>query len=881
MSWAYRLLVPLLLLGLVGGGIWFLTGHFVKNSVWVPDLRIKIASRRTKELFEFAQKANVIQFDVSTGIYGHDACEALYDAPNIHTKGNLSDSEVRRALQELCETKFGEDIRNELTLWNSSFRFLGIRDNSNKRRVCDDNLPIKVSVILKGCLISTWTVERLDPGSGKTTANQTGLDSPPHRPFAFIAKRGGSFFADWINVSGVQPTNAGIGNRFVLSSVIEGNGDDIFVDLVGDLRALEVAGKTLINDNDGRKSTFSGKAVGRQTIRLDRLCDDDAPALRRQPRRGSSRCSRAQNNGWPYSYRLTIKGLAKSATLPVSITADFARNLPPDLIEYLAPGQSKQRRSVSLQRTAHIRVRCEDGPTRPCSHSWVAPERVETSERKAFELILSDGGVLIDREGSTTKAAFDLGLVDMVGYSPSDNGSLSAGLNSKLLEDDSRFHLTIDGRVQKISLEVLRAVLKRKNKSSYQQRKSRAAIVIMDAGDDPSTRGDILASISTPVFQQYVNVWDIVAMAEGGGADNALAGNAWRSTDVHSTPGSSFKPITGYVAIEEGEKDPDIADLVVGAIPPAEAKVLLGGSAKGRGLVVKSRGSKNLSLTGFSKATKAPSDSKCPSARGKGSQMSVCEATIVSSNAWFAGMNLKMNADFIGSQDGGAQSPSAIAIGRLFPLLTRADRIKGNCSKCLDLTWGSVRSAHKLRAEPIDIAYVSKEFGGRIDYATNSYGQGTRASVIAMTSLYASLGSGFVVSPRILKEGIVPPLSTTGAPVPSTKSDFADRAMASLKAGLKGVVASDYGTAKRAFTGARRNHTYGKTGSADSGSGEATSRGFPNSVSFSGWIEPHGNITRRLAFTCWISHQRPGNFGGTICAPVLDEILKKLPKLDP
>ncbi|MEZ5870470.1 MAG: penicillin-binding transpeptidase domain-containing protein [Nitratireductor sp.] len=852
--------------------VYFLSGELAEIDVWKKEVTVVRASQDSEALLKSMYQAQLVQFDHNKPEFSHDPCEALVDDGVAH-HGNLGDGSVRALLSEFCGSTGGKAIKTEIADWNASFGILAVRDNGERSANCADDNRETGRVLTLGCRPSRWQVVRAADANGRTAAVQTVRRFPPHRAFGHIARRGGVQFSDWLMVSNSEavPDPDAVAD-FVLSNTLSGNDEAILIDLIGEPTAMVIGKDRLVigeqlssgNERDFRLGGVNGSII--------LLCGKSGPEG------GQPSCATAPGLGEAHSWRIRIGKLAKNAKIDIAITARFSQNLPDDLLAFnKAVGEGKDAAPVKLKRSDHLGITCrlQGQGNVVCEPEWSISEQLEQLERKRYRLLLSDKRELIDADGRTTNLTFDLGLAALVGFSPRDNGSLSAGLARLKLDEDTDYTLTINPEIQAAALKSIVAAVEKNAPTAFRRANARGAMVLLDAGDDEATRGDVLAVASVPLFHPGLNEWDLVALAEAGGAVNPLAGHAWRQSDVHATPGSSFKTISGLAGIEAAANDISLQEVILGSISPDEAKRRLGGT--GDRIVVQDRGIKDFTISGaFAKAVKDPAKSHCPDASPVQTQMSVCEALIVSSNPWFAGLNLTVDGAVANRKDAGTTSNLAKVVGSMFPVLTPADKGQAGCNQCLDLTWGAIPSA-RTQLEAIDIPMVSNPIAGRIDIALNSFGQGVRAAPMAMTSLYASIASGHVVIPRIVRGGDKPGFENIGKPVPSEDTEFSRAGIEALKAGLKGVVESEGGTARRVDFRQHKGRIFAKTGTADTGDGVATRRGLPNSVSFTGWVEPGANIKQRLAFTCWMTHLPKGEFGGSVCAPLVSDVLNSIP----
>src|SRR5262249_14090895 len=157
---------------------------------------------------------------------------------------------------------------------------------------------------------------------------------------------------------------------------------------------------------------------------------------------------------------------------------------------------------------------------------------------------------LVDDAGIITREARQRDLAPIVGLGPQDAGSLTAALASAARTEEQTIKLTIDPNMQDLVFTELKAdrhvgqcpgpIAHWRDKSfartqqpdieqqieSCSRRGNRAAIVLLDAEKDP---GAILAMASWPPVSRVLNVWDLLAFAQGYESHSPLAGAAWRA----------------------------------------------------------------------------------------------------------------------------------------------------------------------------------------------------------------------------------------------------------------------------------------------------------------------------------------------------------------
>jgi cell division protein FtsI/penicillin-binding protein 2 len=343
-------------------------------------------------------------------------------------------------------------------------------------------------------------------------------------------------------------------------------------------------------------------------------------------------------------------------------------------------------------------------------------------------------------------------------------------------------------------------------------------------------------------------------------------------------PGSTFKLVAGLAGVAATKTLPWAHDVVLGRETPARQMSRLG--IGGAAINVEGVTIGNYGGGAFANSFLPPASSGCPNG-GVGNQISVCEALIKSSNLWFAGLALgidgsKTTARPPSQPSGRTGTFLAAATERLFPISQPpgSPAIPGVDRRGVDLTRGIVPGALRLYAEPVDLAVEDKRSSRRIDLATNSYGQGVRATPLAMATIYGAVGARKVISPRIFKpvkdvpetiprfegERIIPGMTTA-----QEDKIYLD----AVEAGLHGVINSPYGTAAGVFASVPpevRRRIYSKTGTAD------TAPGY-NSAWLAGYINEAAG-RRRIAFACWVTHTQLT--GGRACGQLMAPLLTKV-----
>jgi cell division protein FtsI/penicillin-binding protein 2 len=440
--------------------------------------------------------------------------------------------------------------------------------------------------------------------------------------------------------------------------------------------------------------------------------------------------------------------------------------------------------------------------------------------------------------------------------------------------------------------------------------KTRAAFIILDADQKP---GEILAAAMWPPVPRGLNIWDHSALQLGAGARNASSGFAWRAGDADQVPGSTFKVVTSIAAADRViAGDGEINKMVLGTVPPNELYRMLGLRPNAKysedepnprceisaprqpddtdTLPVPLADGKTFRCLHNYHNSAFDSSHRCPGSNRFG----LCEALMVSSNLYFAGLELRLDQSKVAAQqpDGrwtdrpgvNANLDLARAMRRLFPtdryldLLTGATRQPAGATPAGDD--GPVAAPARLLAEPVMIAAARPAKPGdprQLQVAQAGFGQAIQASPIAMASVFASVATQRIVRPHLLRRSgaAAPRDPEEGTPLFPSGNEGARRQMiGEIRNGLSAVVKN--GTARKVFANSNlRDTVFGKSGTATVGSGD----NLRFSLWFSGFTEPgRGSRLPRIAFVCMVTNQGGGDeeTGAQVCGPMVRKVLEEL-----
>jgi len=524
-------------------------------------------------------------------------------------------------------------------------------------------------------------------------------------------------------------------------------------------------------------------------------------------------------------------------------------------------------------------------------------------------------------------------LAPIVGLGPGDVGSLVSAVSRSPEANPPPVNLTIDLHMQQVARDVLLRAHESCNSPKPAQsagprlpcirQSQQAVIVLMDADDRP---GEIRAIASWPAANSGFHMWDILALDSRGSSASPAAGLAWRATDQHYQPGSTFKSVTALAAIEsvldpQKNYSPMLGQILRGQLSedaganflvlrkkvaeedvtkPCRFSARESGRESNILPVPRHDGVRYDCLKNFEEDytyddfTQSPDESDCPPAlpvpprQEAPDQLGLCEALIQSMNIYFAGVALILDRHSVlvdgavpekERDDAAPNSAIGVEAGRLFPTV--------------DLTRGTHPGAFKLLANGLEVDATlpnpkNAPHDRRVMVAQSGYGQSVRATPLAMTTVYASIAKGQIVRPRLV------PIARTEDPEEGTPliqhgtAESQAEYFNILKAGLHGVVAAVgvNATAVSAFKSSppligpkSAPRLFGKTGTATISSQYL-------SLWFAGWIEanPNRGIDKRLAFGCFVSHERNDDVsrtGGGTCAPLIREVLDLLDRRAP
>jgi cell division protein FtsI/penicillin-binding protein 2 len=848
-------------------GWWVLlyVGQFQKSREWRDAVDVPRESESVESLFKAVHEKGLITVDGSTFEIRAEPCEALY-RPDV-ARNRQSVVEAERLFRRLCETGTGRQILDEIAAWNATLSFVAIRDNRQDRAACSDNKPIRGPVISRRCKPSDWNVELVTDTGGLSPFSALPGVEPPLQDYAHAASAGIPFMSDWLVAATPLLKDASL--RF--STVAQARRTEWMIDVVGELQKIFVGGEELRLVGDRLRQSFSAKGL---QLRVDLLCNE---------RDVMKDCLEVRDDDAPFTMRITVRG-ALARPLPIMIEARSAIIKPRSVRRFL--NSVKDEGEAKMRRTAHLGTNCAmvlDEAT--CTAAWIKSRAVESFGDVQYRILLADRKTqAVDENGAIRPEALRMGLAPIVGVDREDIGSLTSALSQKRDRQSADFILTIDPKIQSRAADILRDEarrrISRRRPIQATPRRQRMAIVVVDASD--KTAGEILAMASWPALVPNQHVWDLNALAAGDERNFPLAGHAWRATDVHNMPGSTFKIVTALAAIQVAAAgDKTVGDLLTGSRRSSDSARLLGIDLPTNTLPVPTLGGgmfrvHNSSDASYDSANLPTNQTRCPPAGGARVQLGLCEAILKSSNLWFAGMALRLDRSKL--MDGTREhrrDERELALAKAARQLFWVTEPDAKQPITFDLLRGKA-AAERLRAVPIRLPVMQGRDGNgdlrgrQLDLALNGYGQGVEASALAVASIYASVAVSRTIRPRLVPvdTSASPAADGEGQPLITSSSAGSPAYDNVLRSGLFGVAnARAAGTAEKQFRSAKRlqSRLFVKTGTA-------ITVGDFYSAWLAGWIEPASAQGRRLAFACWITHT--SQYGADACAPVIKKLFE-------
>lgn len=915
------------------------------NMRWVQESAERTTNIGAPELFQtlFDPKQPVAKLDLASmriSLPPPDCEDRLrVDANDPACQGPKD--EIIALVRRLYGTSAGQEVIGEVEAWNTAFNIVAVRDDNRKGERCEKELEAEETnqvdyAIPRGCHPTQWQARLSGAGAASFDISHRTAADPSVQLFGFLAAQRLTGFGDWLSLD-----LAGLPARRVIlfSDAIELKPNKLVrIDLIGDLEAITLGDGQRVELPDvsrGGDSQIRLPTGGTLRVSRELFCLDagklDVP-----------RCSAdLLADGSPYGTRIsvalqggkaTFKGRLALEVTPVrSLGARLRAVKEGQFCGISEIGKKLERarircdldaapkRVVIQQRvTDSILFWCQGpaekrleqvGAAAQCFLSWADVERRARLGQPSFQVRMNDGTVLA--ESGEHKVRLDpkvaeLGLLPVVGIGKSDFLSLTGQLATRSgNEERIDIELTIDPVMQDIVDNTLTRVMTRSKDTSViwsrmpkgADARRRAAVVLIDAGD---AAGEVLAVSTWPKLtpKNPLGEWDLRALDVWNPSGSPLATLGWSQNDFLTVPGSTFKSLTSLAAMQRlAEGDDKLAKVVFGMKNEGELRSVMAinfgdtgyqADPRNRGTFIGNAGGERVG-----DAFLAASQTGCPPVSGGRGQIGICEATIKSINSFFARLAVMLDEQSLKAVPRGKRADE-IAMTRMVSRLWPGGGLSLAEGSPARLSRGS-----RMFATPISIdARVAPVLDlNRLHVlALNGMGQAVQATPTAMASIYASIATGRIVTPRLIKRA--PPAEGAPAPEPApfvidgvgSEAEL-DKLLLPLRRGLKAVVSFAGGTADNAFRpfGDMHQYVWGKTGTATVTDGDdrrAGSARTGHTVWFAGWIDPAGDsfwlkgkaakspVKRRIAFACMVTHS--DGFGGTVCAPLIAKILDQI-----
>lgn len=900
LGWALtRFIVPgyVMLVGVVVV-VWVVgtySGRLRENRTWLRAVSVDQASATSIDLFNRAYKAKLIRVirDERRLDIGVARCEnLLHPVEGDPAAREIQANPATRVLLDLiCNSPQGEQLVAEIDQWNASFRFVGIRDNRPGSDPCEQR-----PYLAQGCKPPEWSAARALRGQAAVPAALIDNATPPAREFAMVALNAKPRSSDWAVFQSVADDTA----VYNLSGRVRLDNRPLTIDLAATPVTISIDGATARLPANGASTTVGGVQVA-----LTLLCD-------RRDRRRTENCGKPPQVALPHAYQLTLTR-ERARTVELTISARALNILPRALVE--GADDDDDDRRFTERRTAHIQMSClrDPGEDGGCDLQWSQGMGVERAAPAAHRVLARDGRTsLLAPTGEITDEAFDQGLSPMVGLGPIDSGSLASALARSPRRTPVTLSLTIEPQMQRVAQSALARDIgscEADGRTGCEVDETRAAFIILDADQKP---GEILAAAMWPPVPRGLNIWDHAALQLGGGARNASSGFAWRAGDADQVPGSTFKVVTSIAAADRViAGDSEIGKIVLGSVSSSELYRMLGlrpnekyskeepnprcetSGQRQPGdtdtLPVPLADGRNFRCLHNYQNSPFVSSHHCPGSNRFG----VCEALMVSSNLYFAGLELRLDQSKVAAEQSDGRwvdrkSPSgeldlARAMKRIFPIDEPLDLLTGTkrqASPAKPATDDApIAAPASLLAEPVIIAAARPAKPGdprQLQVAQAGFGQAVTASPVSMASVFASVATQRIVRPHLLRrpDATVPRDPEEGTPLFATGNEATRRQMiGEIRNGLSAVV--KVGTARGAFANSKlRDVLFGKSGTATVGSGA----NLRYSLWFSGFTERRLGNLPRIAFVCMVTNQGGGDeeTGAQVCAPIVRKVIEEL-----
>ena len=527
------------------------------------------------------------------------------------------------------------------------------------------------------------------------------------------------------------------------------------------------------------------------------------------------------------------------------------------------------------------------------------PIKRSSGTASSFVITTSDGVALTDPggKGTPTQAAYDLGLVPLIGFGPAASFSLSGMMAaSKLPPQGVSVALTIDAKVQAAAQKAILKQIKRMGASGRYAKKRKAAVVILDADT-----GAILAVAGYPLVPAGARPWDYAAFGAAFPLRDPSTVIAWGIIDENNSPGSTFKPVVSLSVMHSATAAelPLFRRIMEGLRPDEIAGVygLRAGQSEYFPNGPGSRGIANFANGGLGPFGSASRNRACVKTPPTFTTFGLRQGVQYSVNVWFARLSVLLDErniarivdELVASKRKGLfrlGKPSRLIeavrwlgiddrtrmdLGSNLPPGVRLQRY--NTGASADVLFPQVAVQAFTNIEIYAVPGALKTL--RHIAALNGIGQSVSVHPLHMARAAMAVASGKRILPYIFHAWGGREL----APPPPRKLGVDPELLQFLRDGMKAV--PEVGTAAGKFPGDLMCRTFGKTGTA-----EIVKSTGQHSAWFIGWREPKAPPglrdkkkakDRRLAFACMVTHGFGGfRTGGSSCAPIVSDILQAI-----
>lgn len=932
---SYQSMMLALLAGLLYLGAHFFAGTVGANRAWIERVEIPSALAFDASTFDLLVEGGAI-WPLRDGVsisLGHAACNtlALRSPETVTLVSGPAGEAGRKYVRELCESAQGERIREQVATFNQSYRIVAISDNrqadaaleSSNGVACADGVSHARLFVPVRCLPNQWEVTLPTDGRAVqsiSTATISKFD------YAFLASETASFFGDWKVVAPVIDIQTGEASDYRFRTSITFGRMPIRIRTIGAVREVRINGEILTVDPLITADDVTDAAGNRRAVSVAVYCADDGRGIGKR-----IRCEGESPRGRPTGTLISMSGRSGvTAELEliiepsIKIDRGLRRHLGDlgqadsqdgDKIVNLGFGRIRTACKLSAFTLGETAVGLQDSG---CELGWNVPEnqRIERPSEPLQGLEIGDMPAL-NTQGALTQKAFEIGLGGLLGLGTGDSGSVAAAMRKTDEGEDPEFTIIPD--YQEKALDALAGNYSCPKDAERCNR--RADLIILDASD--ANPGNVLAAASLPQPRTGMSAWDIETLELTASSKSPLAAYGWRNYDLRGTPGSAFKLVTALTASQYvlDTDDETLKDVLLGKASPLEMADLFGIAATSpsfngrcrvndkvrdpykmnalpipgaRGGIVFCIGNSSSSSgarSGIAHILETGVESGCGTT--KTPRAGLCEAMKRSSNLFFAGIAMYLDADKLLNPNTGFEHTELVTdlllaktSERLFPAARSTNAIKRK--SVFDVLDVNYPATGRGRASPTIVEAGLPVPNGeprRLRLARGGIGLSVSASPLAMASVAASVASGKIVRPHVVARDQRGPSNdpAEGEPIlvaPDGKQALADQFLREIRDGMAAVVRKSGGTSRRAFAKVPedlRNAVYAKTGTAPVYTHVTAPPDGLYAAWLVGYVEPGDGlpgIDRRLAFACRVAFS--WGYGGSVCGPIVRDFLLSL-----